>query len=132
MTVSEIRDLVASRLPRRYEQLKLTFYAQECRPKGEHVVIGDDYGTDLCVRLSDGAVYSIDPQGELPTRFMNSGIQQLARLIEVSESFSDSPVTDTEILSRQMREALAQIDPKAFAHPENWWAVVLEQMACGL
>jgi hypothetical protein len=71
MTVTEIRDLVTSGLPGRYEHLLLTFYGQECRPNGEHVIIGDDYGTDLCVRLSDGAVYSIDPRKELPTRFMN-------------------------------------------------------------
>src|SRR4051794_34017362 len=111
MTITEIRGLVASRLPSRYEHLKLTFYGQDCRPRGDHVVIGDDYGTDLVLRLSDGAIYSVDPKGTLPTRFMNSGIQQLARFIEVSESFSDSPITDAEILSRQMREALTQIDP---------------------
>jgi hypothetical protein len=96
------------------------------------VVIGDDYGTDLVLRLSDAAIYSVDLKGTLPTRFMNSGIQQLARFIEVLGSFSDSPITDTEILSRQMREALTQIDPTAFGDPENWWAVVLEQIACGL
>jgi hypothetical protein len=53
----------------------------------------------------------------------------LARFIEVSESFSDTTITDTEILSRQMREALTHNDPKAFGDPENWWAIVLEQMA---
>src|ERR1044071_4009094 len=112
MTITEIGELVASRLPSRYEDLKLTFYCQDCRPDGDHVVIGNDYGTDLAVRLSDGAIFSIDPKQKLPTRFMNSGIQQLARFIEISQSFSDSPTTDAEILSRQMRESLVQVDPK--------------------
>jgi hypothetical protein len=131
MTITEVRALVASRLPSRYEHLKLTFYGRECRPRGEYVIIGDDYGTDLCLRLSDGAIYSIDPQETLPTRFMNSGIQELARFIEVSESFSDTTIADTEILFRRMQETLSPIDPKAFADAGNWWAVVLGQMACG-
>jgi hypothetical protein len=132
MTVSEIRELTASQLPSRYEHMNLTFYGRECRPKGEHVIIGDDYGAEFCVSLSDGAIHSIDPREELPTRFVNSGILELARFIEVSESFSDTPINDTAMLSRRMREALTQIDAKAFADPENWWAIVLEQMEYGL
>jgi len=132
MTVGEIRELVANRLPSRYEHLNLTFYGRESRSSGDHVIFGDDYGTDLCVSLSDGAIYSIDPKHKLPTRFMNSGIEQLARFIEVSETFSGSTITDLEVLSRQMRAELAKIDPKAFANPENWWAVVLAVMADGL
>src|SRR5512135_1673625 len=51
MTLAEIRDLAASRLPERYDHLKLTFYGRESRLQGDHVVIGNDYGTDLCARL---------------------------------------------------------------------------------
>jgi SUKH-4 immunity protein len=131
MTAAEIRELVVSRIPSRYEHLKLTFHGRQSRLNGDHMIIGDDDGTDLCVNLSDGAIYSIDRQQELPTRFMNSGIEQLAQFIELSETFSGTAV-ESEILSRQMREALTKIDPKAFSDPENWWAIVLEAMAYGL
>jgi len=132
MTVTEIRELVASRLPGRYEPLNLTFYGRECRPIGEHVVIGDDYGTDLCVSLSDGAVHSIDPKEMLPPRrFVNSGITELAKFIELSGTFADSSA-EPEILAQQMQAALTKMDAKAFSDPENWWAVILEQLSYGL
>ena len=125
MTLPEICELVAARLPQRYEHLKLTFYGRECRPNGDHVVIGDDYGTNLCVRLDDGSIFAVDPTGKLPTRFVNSGIEELARFIDVAESFAGTRL-DSESLARQMREALAAIDPRAFAETSNWWAVLLE------
>jgi hypothetical protein len=109
----------------------LTFYGRKSRQRGDQVIIGDDYGTNVCVRLSDGAVYSIDPKAEYPNRFINSGIEQLARCIEVSETYSGTAGNAAE-LSREMRATLTEIDPKAFADPENWWALILEQMAEGL
>jgi SUKH-4 immunity protein len=132
MTPTEIRELVMSRLPDHYDDLKLTFYRRDCREKGEYVVIGDDYGTELCVRLADGAIYSIDPRHKLPTRFMNSGIPQLASFIELTRLPSESPEADPEAVARQFRDRLARIDSKAFDKAENWWAVVLEQMSNGL
>ncbi len=132
MTIAQISELVSIHLPNRYEPLLLTFYHNACRATDEYVIIGDDYGTDLCARLSDGAVLSIDPQKEFPTRFVNSGIQQLAQFIEISKSFGDSKITDSAALAQQMQETLAKIDPKAFCDPDNWWAVVLEQLAYGL
>jgi hypothetical protein len=132
MNVDEIRELVAKRLPSRYGPLELTFYGPRARPNADLVIIGDDRGTDLCVSLADGTVYSVDPQRELPTRFVNSSIEEFARFIEVSENVSIAENTDGEAVARLMREALAKIDPAAFSNPENWWAVVLEQMAYGL
>ena|ERR1700722_14791405 len=132
MTLADIRELAAGSLPEDYEHLELTFYGQKSRLVEDRVIIGDDCTTDLCVRLSEGGVYSIDPEEKLPTRFVNSSIPQLASCLEVSKSFSQTTNTDAEILSRQMREALTRIDPQAFANAENWWAVILEQLACGL
>ena len=131
MTLADIRELVATRLPERYDHLKLTFYGRESRPHGAHVLIGNDYGTDLCARLDDGSIYSIDPEEEYSTRFMNSGVEQLARFIEVSESFSGTKL-DCEALAREMRKALSAIDARAFTESPNWWGELLEGVALGL
>jgi hypothetical protein len=125
MTLADIRQLVATRLPERYDHLQLTFYGKRCQPQGEHVVIGDDYGTNLCARLDDGSIYSIDPQKKLETCFMNSGVEQLGRFIEVSESFTGTTL-DSESLARELRDALAAIDGRAFTENPNWWGQVLE------
>ncbi len=131
MTLDNIRELVATRLPPRYDHLELTFYGKASRLQGEYVVIGDDYGTNLCARLADGSIYSVDPQEKLETCFVNSGIEQLARFIEVSESFAGTTL-NCEALAREMHDALAAIDSRAFTESPNWWGQVLEGVSRGL
>ena len=131
MTLDQIRELVATRLPERYDHLKLTFYGRESRLRGEYVLIGDDYGTDLCARLDDGSIYSIDPKERYPTRFVNSGVEKLAGFIKVCESFSGTKL-ESEDLAREMGNALRAIDPQAFTETPNWWGEVLEGLAAGL
>src|SRR5215469_5573618 len=131
MTIGEIRAQVARYLPGGYEDLNLTFYGEDCRELGDYIVIGNDYGTDLCVNRQNGAIYSIDPWKKLPTRFVNSGIPQLARFIEVSKSYSIANAEGPQILAKKMQVALEKIDSPAIADRDNWWAVILEQIAQG-
>ena|SRR5215831_11829708 len=125
MSPDEIRQLAATRLPSRYDDLRLTFYGIDSQLQGDHVVIGDDYWTKLHVRLGDGCIYSVDPKHKLETSFVNSGIEQLARFIEVSRSFAGTKL-DTQSLSREMRDALGAVDSRAFTENPNWWGEVLE------
>jgi hypothetical protein len=121
--LGEIRDLLARRLPSSYEPLLLTFYGRDARQSAEDVIIGDDYGTQLHVRI-DGTVHSVDSEGKRLTRFMNSSVGQLAQFIEVVAG-TDRENDDRE---REMWSRLAAIDPAAFANEENCWAVILEQV----
>jgi hypothetical protein len=121
--LAQIRELVAATLPRRYEPLLLTFYGHEAREAGDDVIIGDDYGTEFHL-TPDGSVVSIDPRGQLPRRFVNSSVEQLARFLEVA---SGTERSDDE-REREMWRKLADLDLRAFADEENWWAVVLEQV----
>ncbi len=132
MNLADIRELVATRLPGRYDHLCLTFYGRDSRPEREYVVIGhEDYGPNLCARLDDGSIYSVDPEEKLETCFMNSGVEQLARFIEVSESFAGTTL-DSESLAQEMHDALKAIDSRAFTESHNWWGQVLEGLARGL
>jgi len=129
MDLSEVRQLVAEQLPNRYEPVLLTFYGHESRPRGDYIIIGDDYGTELCVRLSDGAVYSVDPEGSLPRRFMNSGIRQLAKFISIYETGrAEAPSEPGCLEARRLRNKMAEIDLKAIEDPENWWSRILDQV----
>jgi hypothetical protein len=119
----EIRERVAASLPEAYAPLLLTFYGQAAREADGDIVIGDDDATEL--RMTDtGAVISVDPGGKLPTRFMNSGLEQLATFLHVV-SGTDRSDDDAE---REMWRKLLIVDPTAFADRENWWAVILEQV----
>jgi hypothetical protein len=121
--LATIRELVAATLPRKYEPLLLTFYGHEARASGDGVIIGDDYGTELHL-TPDGSVVSIDPEGELPRRFVNSSVERLAEFLQVVSATKRSD-DDAELA---MWRKLADIDPRAFVDEENWWAVVLEQV----
>jgi hypothetical protein len=125
--LADIRHIVASRLPRVYEPLLLTFYGGKSRQAGDDVIIGDDYGTELRLTV-DGTVVSIDPKRRLPKRFVNSSILKLAMFLEVI-SLADRSNDECE---REMWSKLADIDPPAFAEADNWWAVVLEQVRLDL
>jgi hypothetical protein len=131
---AEIRRLIAEHLPATYEPLQLTFRAAPSWDGGDYVVIGDDYGTQLRVLLSSGVVYSVDPEAELPVRFVNSSIERLGQFIRVHQSYAGRAKNDSEVakVAAELQEELASLDAPAFADPENWWALVLEQTSDGL
>jgi hypothetical protein len=132
--VSEIRRLIREHLPARYEPLQLTFTAKVSSEGDDHVVIGDDYGTELRVLLRSGAVYSVDPERGLPVRFVNSSVDRLGQFIRIYQSYAGRAKDDRAVanVAGKLKEELASLDPPAFADPENWWALVLEQTADGL
>jgi hypothetical protein len=81
------------------------------------VIIGDDFGSNLCVRPSGGTVWAIDPRHELPTRFVNSNVERLSKCIEATKSVADA---------KGLLEALNKNDPAALSSEENWWAFWVE------
>lgn len=122
----------AAALPRRFEPLLLTFLAAPTLEE-DGIVLGDDNGTRLILDPETRAIESIDPDGALPDRFINSSIGQLARCIvayaayvkNVQSAADDSAVTTAV---RRLHGELKTIDAPCIANPENWWSVVLEQV----
>jgi hypothetical protein len=89
------------------------------------------------VDADSGRVTAVDPEGELPTRFLNSTIEQLVRSIDAYRDYGSSvsgaaDESAARALVKDLRQALARIDPAAVAGPETWWALVLEQATAGL
>ena len=100
------------------------------------VVIGTDSGTEIRV-APGGAVFSVDPRGELTTRFMNSSIGQLADCVAAYADYSARVATvgdeaQARGLVLQLRGTMARIDAAALGSSEVWWALVLEQAEDGL
>src|SRR6478735_6409198 len=109
MDVAEIRTRVASHLTDDYPPLLLSFYGENSSQSGDYVIIGNDYGTELCVCLNDGANYSIDPRAGLPIRFVNSGIEQLAGFIRAYNSQFNRE-GEPETAYREIRDEFRRID----------------------
>jgi hypothetical protein len=130
MDFAEIRSLVASHLAEDYPPLLLSFYGENSSQRGDNVIIGNDCGTELCVRLNDGAIYSIDPLGALPIRFVNSSIEQLAGFIRLYNSWFGGE-DDAETEYPKIREEFRRIDGLALNDPENWWCCILDDPQIG-
>ena len=120
-------------LPAHYEPLLLTFH--EPKLVDDATIIGSDCGTRL--ELVSEAVFSVDPDGRLPRRFVNSSRAAFASSIEAHRAYC-SAITDALSLAEEdhavesFAAALVDIDPAALAEPENWWSVVVEQLRDGL
>ena len=116
-------------IPNDYEPLLLTFH--DVQVVDGALVIGDDGGGRL--ELDGDRIFSRDPTGQLPTRFVNSSLQQLQSCIDAHRVYAGTVRDDGNGLAAGVFAAvIRRIDVECFAAPENWWAVVVEQTRDGL
>ncbi|MFC8449595.1 SUKH-4 family immunity protein, partial [Kitasatospora sp. NPDC057223] len=104
---------------------------------GGYLVLGNDYGRQLCVQYGTAAVVAVDLEGGgEPPRFVNTGVPEFVRSLALLGRmwrlrFSLTPdqagrwTTDFQV-------QLAAIDPAALQSADTWWAVLLEQFWDGL
>ena len=114
-------------IPDDYEPLLLTFH--EVQFVDGAFVVGSDGASRL--ELDKIRIFSRDPQGELPTRFVNSSIAQLQSCINAHRAYAES-ANEEDAAADTLADAIGNIDRKCLADPENWWAVVVEQTRDGL
>ena len=131
-----MREIIEAQLPSQYGSLLLTFYVTDTQRRDNLIIFGDDYGTNLCVDLSDSFVYSVDSKNELPKRFVNTNVKCLAECLDAHQRcVTELARTNTEEqqlqVIKQLSEQINIIDSRALLERENWWAVVLEQMQDG-
>lgn len=103
---------------------------------GLYCRVGSDFGTDLCVSADTGEVESFSLTGEYPARFVNTSLALFVEfLVLVSaerKRFPDLGDHEIDQLITSLAERLRQLDGRAFADPDNWWAVIVEQLQDGL
>ncbi len=135
MSINDIRTAVAARLPDSFEPLLLSFYGSNARVKDDFVIIGDDSAIDLCVDMRDNCLYAVDPEGKLPVRFVNSGLEQFIRFFNAYKEFSDkldrardADAVSYRELKRTLRPQLTAIDDRALSGVEKWWEPAVEQL----
>jgi hypothetical protein len=127
----QLVEAAAARLPERYEPLLLTFYRAPLQVVEGAVVIGTDGGAEFRVDLASGRVSAVDPEGELPPRFVNSSMDQLADAIAAFRDYAARvcAVNDDEAarLVQDLRRHLEARDAAAISDPDRWWSLILEQ-----
>ncbi|WP_345686364.1 SUKH-4 family immunity protein [Novipirellula caenicola] len=118
----------AELIPDDYEPLLLTFH--EPRVVDGATLIGSDAGGRL--EMAGERIVSHDHDGEFPLRFVNSSIAQLQSCIHAHRAYAESvAVDDGGVAAATFADAILKIDPECLVAPENWWAVVLEQIRDG-
>ncbi|WP_254553069.1 SUKH-4 family immunity protein [Kitasatospora sp. MMS16-BH015] len=105
---------------------------------GGYLVLGNDYGRQLCVQYGTAAVVAVDltpGTGETP-RFVNSGVPEFVRsLALLGRMWPLRYGLTPEQAARWTTDFQAQlvaVDPAALQTPETWWGVLLEQFWDGL
>lgn len=101
----------------------------------EYLVLGDDYGTKLCAELTSENIFSVDVEGELPTRYINSSIENFILFIMIFEQYQKSLDEDEDENMNKLSELQStfnKYDKAALDGEENWWSVIIEQIDDGL
>jgi hypothetical protein len=138
----ETKDFLASiGLPVKSEFLKdlsLCFYdyiEQICINDSNYIIIGDDYGTKICIKEKTDEVVSVDIETE-NIRFINSGIKSFVDFLQIY--FTKRPelvgADDKEAVEiiNSIKDSFNKLDAAALSNEDNWWAVILEQNEQGL
>ncbi|PHQ51244.1 hypothetical protein BLA24_15950 [Streptomyces cinnamoneus] len=108
---------------------------------GSYLVMGSDYGRQLCVQYGTAHIVAVPleagPDGQpVPPQFVNTSLPQFVRsLALLGKMWRWRYGLTPEQAGRwtvDFQEQLAALDPAALSSPENWWAVLLEQMWDGL
>ncbi|MFI2610278.1 SUKH-4 family immunity protein [Kitasatospora sp. NPDC018619] len=104
---------------------------------GGYLVLGNDYGRQLCVQYGTAHVVAVDLEGTgQPPRFVNSGVPEFVRsLALLGRMWRLRYGLTPEQAGRwttDFQAQLAAIDPAALQNADTWWAVLLEQFWDGL
>ncbi|MGD9484065.1 SUKH-4 family immunity protein [Streptomyces sp. TRM70308] len=108
---------------------------------GSYLVMGSDFGRQLCVQYGTAHIVAVPleaaPGGQAATpQFVNTGLPEFVRCLAMAGGmwrlrYGLTP-DQAGRWTVDFQQQLAALDPAALAHPENWWAVLLEQLWDGL
>ncbi|MFC5895340.1 SUKH-4 family immunity protein [Streptomyces ramulosus] len=108
---------------------------------GSYLVMGNDYGRQLCVQYGTAHIVAVPLEGvpggqPAPAQFVNSGLPEFTRcLAMLGRMWRLRYGLTPEQAGRwtvDFQAQLVALDPAALGSPETWWSVLLEQMWDGL
>lgn len=114
---------------------------QPAADAGSYLVMGSDYGRQLCVQYGTAHIVAVPleagPGGQPVTpQFVNTGLPEFARCLAMLGRMWPLRYGLTPDQAGRwtvdFQQQLAALDPPALGSPETWWSVLLEQMWDGL
>ncbi|MFI1094676.1 SUKH-4 family immunity protein [Streptomyces sp. NPDC020917] len=115
---------------------------QPASDAGSYLVMGNDFGRQLCVQYGTAHIVAVPLEGgpggapALAPQFVNSSLPEFARCLALLGRMWRLRLGLTPDQAGRwtvdFQAQLAAQDPAAIASPDNWWSVLVEQMWDGL
>ncbi|MFI0710626.1 SUKH-4 family immunity protein [Streptomyces inhibens] len=118
---------------------------QPASDAGSYLVMGNDFGRQLCVQYGTAHIVAVPMEAGAPSgqgshpatpQFVNSGLPEFVRcLAMLGRMWRLRYGLTPEQAGRwtvDFQAQLVALDPPALGSPETWWSVLLEQMWDGL
>ncbi|OEV05380.1 hypothetical protein AN216_03285 [Streptomyces oceani] len=114
---------------------------QPASDAGSYLVMGNDFGKQLCVQYGTAHIVAVPLEagpggGPATPQFVSTGLPEFVRCLALlGRMWRLRHGLDPEQAGRwtvDFQTQLAMLDGAALSAPENWWAVLLEQMWDGL
>ncbi|MFG2889702.1 SUKH-4 family immunity protein [Streptomyces sp. NPDC048248] len=114
---------------------------QPASDAGSYLVMGNDFGRQLCVQYGTANIVAIPMEGgpggqPAAPQFVNTGLPEFVRCLAMLGRmwrlrFGLTP-EQAGRWTVDFQAQLVALDPPALGSPETWWSVLLEQMWDGL
>ncbi|MCL2552702.1 MAG: SUKH-4 family immunity protein [Actinomycetia bacterium] len=115
---------------------------QPASDAGSYLVMGNDFGRQLCVQYGTAHIVAVPLEGgpggapALAPQFVNSSLPEFARCLALLGRMWRLRLGLTPDQAGRwtvdFQAQLAAQDPAAISSPDNWWSVLVEQMWDGL
>lgn len=108
---------------------------------GSYLVMGSDYGRQLCVQYGTAHIVAVPLEASADgqpaqAQFVNTGLPEFTRCLAMLGRMWPLRYGLTPDQAGRwtvdFQQQLAALDPAALGSPETWWSVLLEQMWDGL
>lgn len=93
-------------------------------------VVGDDYASNIILKRK-GDVWSVDPNGQLPSRFINASIAHFLLFLRLYVNVRQTANGDLVDTANELQAQFDANDPSALEKQENWWTVIIVQTSLG-
>lgn len=78
----------------------------------------------------------MDPDHELPTRFINQDLKSFLKFLDLFTVYytkiGEAGEEEQLQILEKLKEEFNRIDSRALDYEDNWWLVILEQIEMGL
>jgi SUKH-4 immunity protein len=92
----------------------------------DYLAVAYEHGATLAVHPESEQLWSVDPSGVLPTRFVNTDLAWFLLFLGLLEAGGEDEAGFAAVEHR-----LAAEDPRALDDPENWWSLLIAQQQEG-